>query len=85
MGAMNLDHDRPYFNMNIAACRAAGARGGRRSAHNRRVHRLAQPPVPTASRPQPELETAHQASMLLDERFPHLRDAWVRTTLRRAA
>ena len=85
MGAMNLDHDRPYFNMNIAACRAAGTRGGRRSARNRRVHRLAQPPVRTASCPQPEQETAHQASMLLDERFPHLRNAWVRTTLRRVA
>jgi len=76
---MIFDYTKPYFNMSIAACRAV-ALGGRRSARNRRLRRLTQPPVVTPSRPVPELETAHQASMLLDARFPHLRNAWFRPT-----
>ena len=80
---MTIDHTRPYFNMDIHACRIAGARGGRRSARTRR-RRLAEPSVSTASYAEPEVETAHQASMLLDERFPHLRGAWSRTTHRLA-
>lgn len=82
---MNIDHTKPYFNMTISACRAAGARGGRRSGRTRRLRASAQPGVTAASRPAVELETAHQASMLLDEQFPHLRNAWPRNVQRRAA
>lgn len=85
IGVMTIDHTRPYFNMTIAACRIAGAIGGRRAARNRRLRRRAEPPVPAASHPEPEVETAHQASMLLDERFPHLRGAWNRSARRPAA
>jgi hypothetical protein len=81
---MNLDHTKPYFNMTLTACRAAGARGGRRSARSRRLRALPQPFVAAASHPEPELETAHQASLLLDAQFPHLRNAWARR-VRRAA
>jgi len=73
---MTIDHTKPYFNMTLAACRIAGAIGGRRAARNRRLRRLVEmPPAPAASYPEPEVETTHQASMLLDERFPHLRGA----------
>jgi hypothetical protein len=82
---MNLDYTKPYFNMSMAACRAAGARGGHRSGLNRRLRRPAQPPFPNASHPEPVLETAHQANMFLDERFPHLRNGWDRTARRPAA
>jgi hypothetical protein len=82
---MNFDHTKPYFNMSLAACRRAGALGGRRSARNRRLCRLTQATASEARRPAPELETAHQASLLLDECFPHLRNAWVRTARQPAA
>jgi hypothetical protein len=80
---MNLDYTKPYFNMSLGACRTTGRRGGRQSAMNRRLRRLAQ--APAAIGPEPAIETAHQASMLLDERFPHLRNAWGRTAQRPAA
>ncbi len=73
--AVNFDYTKPYFNMTIAACRAAGRRGGRRAAMNRR--QLAQSAFPAATSPEPHRETAHEASTLLDQRFPHLRSAWV--------
>ena len=76
---MTIDHTKPYFNLTIAACRIAGAIGGRSAARNRRLRRLAEPCVLAARHPEPEVETAHQASMLLDERFPHLRNAWNRS------
>jgi hypothetical protein len=75
---MNIDYTKPYFNLTISACCAAGARGGRRSGRARRFRALAHAAATVACRPEPELETAHQASMLLDERFPHLRNAWPR-------
>ncbi len=79
---MNIDYTKPYFNMTITVCRAAGARGGRRSGRSRRFRVLAHATATVASRPAPESETAHQASMLLDERFPHLRNAWARDARR---
>jgi hypothetical protein len=82
---MNIDSTKPYFNMTLTACRAAGARGGRRSGRSRRFRALAHAAATVASHPEPELETAHQASMLLDERFPHLRSAWPRKARRPAA
>ena len=73
---MNLDHDRPYFNMSIAACRRAGAMGGRRAARNRRLRKSVQ-----TERIEVHLETAAEAIAALDAQFPWLRgaerrDAW---------
>ena len=73
-GAMHIDFTRPYFNMNIEACRAAGARGGRRSARNRRLREVHQPPQSTQIG-EPHLETAAEAIAALDARFPWLRGA----------
>ncbi len=69
-GAMNLDHDRPYFNMSVAACRRAGAMGGRRSARNRK-HRKTIRTEEIAV----HLETAAVAIAVLDAQFPWLRGA----------
>ncbi len=82
---MNLEFGVPYHRKTIDQCRAIGARGGRRSGMVRRARRLAQPAEATASLAEPQLETAHEASMLLDEQFPHLRNAWARTAQRPAA
>ena len=68
---MNLEFGKPYHNKTIEQCRAIGARGGRRSAMNRRLRCVARPPV--LSRPAPVPETAREASMLLDQKFPWLR------------
>jgi len=75
---MNLEFGKPYHNKTIEQCRAIGARGGRRSARNRRLRCMAQPPVPICQKPEPE--TAHEASMLLDQKFPWLRGAERRST-----
>ncbi len=72
---MHFDQS-PYFNMTVAACRRAGARGGRRAAEACRLRTTAR--RESAERSVPAKETAREASMLLDERFPWLRDAWVR-------
>ena len=80
---MNFEFGKPYHNKTIEQCRAIGARGGRRSGMNRRLRCVAQPPA--ASRPAPEPETAHEASMLLDQKFPWLRGAERRTASRPAA
>jgi hypothetical protein len=76
---MTLDHDRPYFNQSIAACRRAGGIGGRRSARNRRLRRADWAP---ATKPTVEalLETAAEAIALLDAQFPWLRGAERRTS-----
>jgi len=82
---MNLDFGVPYHQKTIDQCRAIGARGGRRSGMVRRARRLAQLAEALARAPEPQLETVHEASMLLDEQFPHLRNAWARTHRRPAA
>lgn len=82
---MNLEFGIPYHHKTIDQCRAIGARGGRRSGLVRRARCLAKIAEPTASCSEAQLETAHEASMLLDEQFPHLRNAWARTGRRRAA
>jgi len=46
------------------------------------AQRVSDPRERDSGRPEPVLETAHQASLLLDERFPHLRNAWDRTARR---
>jgi hypothetical protein len=65
------------FNKTVPQCRLLGARGGRASARNRRLRKLRASPVPPAAPlPQPEPETAHQASLLLDCQFPWLEEAF---------
>lgn len=81
---MNLEFGIPYHHKTIDQCRAIGARGGRRSGMVRRARRLAQAET-LARHHESQLETAHEASMLLDERFPHLRNAWVKKPQRSAA
>ena len=76
---MNLEFGVPYHHKTIDQCRAIGARGGRRSGIVRRAGRLAQFAGISASDAEPQMETAHEASMLLDKQFPHLRNAWAST------
>jgi len=49
------------------------------------LRKLAEPSVRAAIRPAPERETAHEASILLDKHFPHLRNARVRPVRRPTA
>ena len=71
-GAMTFDHDRPYFNMTIAACRRAGAKGGHRSAMSRKLRQMNQVRVANV---EVHVETAAEAMALLDQQFPWLRGA----------
>ncbi len=66
------------FNKTREQCRLVGARGGRARARNLRLLRTHRPATPPPAAPEPEYdpETAHEASILLDEQFPHLRDAF---------
>ena len=82
---MNLEFGKPFHNKTIDQCGAIGRRGGVRSGRNRRLRRLAEPSVPATITPAPERETAHEASMLLNELCPHLRNAWVRPVRRPTA
>ena len=78
---MHLAFGTPYFNLSADQCRAIGARGGRRRALNLRLRQATQTP----SAPQVDLlpeETAHEASLLLDQKFPHLTGAEHRATRR---
>ena len=72
---MNFEFGKPYHHKSIDQCRAVGRVGGLRSACNRRLRRMAEPPAPAGSRHEPDRETAHEASMLLDQQFPWLRGA----------
>lgn len=67
----------PLFAKTATQCRAVGARGGRARARNLRLLRVHQPALPPPVEPEAEPETAHEASVLLDQQFPHLRDAFV--------
>ena len=73
-GAMIFDHERPYFNMSVAACRRAGATGGRRSAWNRKLRQINQPPA-SGEDVEFHLETPREAIELLDRQLPWLRGA----------
>jgi hypothetical protein len=68
----------PLFNKTASQCRLVGARGGRARARNLRLRHAARTVAPPPPPPEPEEdpETAHEASLLLDERFPHLRTAF---------
>ena len=76
---MILDHDRPYFNLSIDACRRAGAVGGRRSARNRKLRQADQAHA-NGEIVEVYLETAAEAIALLDRQFPWLRGAEYRTS-----
>lgn len=76
---MDLGFGEPYHGKSLAECRAIGRRGGLRSGRNRRLRRLAEASAPTTTQPEPESETAHAASKLLDLQFPWLRGAERRT------
>jgi hypothetical protein len=73
-GAMNLAFGIPYFNLSAERCRAIGTRGGRRRALNLRLRHAVQAPSAPQADSVPE-ETAHEASLLLDQKFPHLTGA----------
>ncbi len=75
---MNLEFGSPFHHKNIDQCRIIGRIGGVRSGQSRRLRKLAQPPTPIAISPEPQRETAHQASLLLDSEFPWLKGAWLR-------
>jgi hypothetical protein len=66
------------FNKTSEQCRLVGARGGRARARNLRLLRAHMPATPPPAAPEPEFdpETAHEANLVLDERYPHLRDAF---------
>lgn len=72
------------FGKSPAECRSVGARGGRARDRNLRLRRAIAAPIP-APAPEPEAETVHEASLLLDERFPWLRDAFGPRRTKRAA
>ena len=79
---MNIDYTRPYFNMTVAACRAAGAIGGRRSAQNRRLRMASQPPsVPEVDF---DHETMAEATARIDALCPWLRGVDIRARPRAA-
>ena len=59
------------FNKTIDQCRIIGARGGRARVRNRRMRSLQATPK-TAEVPVSRLETAAEASALLDRQFPWL-------------
>jgi hypothetical protein len=67
---MTLNHDRPLFNLSVAACRRVGSVGGRRSAQNRKLRQTS--PVEEIH---VLLETAAEAIAILDALFPWLRGA----------
>ena len=65
------------FNETTAKNRRNGARGGRAFARNLRLRKLlAIPPQPPAVSEEEALETAHEASLLLDRQFPWLAGAF---------
>ena len=80
---MNLDHAALYFNMNVAACRAAGAIGGRRPAWSRRQRKVAEVRMHAVTEFQPE--TAAEAIRRIDALCPWLRGVELRTTPRPSA
>jgi hypothetical protein len=79
---MNLDHNRPYFNMSIDPCRRAGGLGGRRSTMSRRLRIRQAPALPET---EPHVETAAEAIARIDALCPWLRGAEGRPTRRREA
>ena len=73
---MNIDYGVPYFNMTTERCRSVGRRGGRARARNLRLRPRCQADPPPAPVAHGVVETAHEASLVLDSLFPHLRGAF---------
>jgi hypothetical protein len=82
---MNLEFGTPYYHKTIDQCRTIGRIGGLRSAHNRRQRCPDQQPTPTSISLEPKRETAHEASMHLDAKFPWLKNSWARPVRRPTA
>ncbi len=70
--------DRALFNKTAPECGFIGVRGGRASAVSRRLYPAIWPAAEPTDEPEFDPESAHEASVLLDERFPHLREAFAR-------
>lgn len=67
---------RALFNKTAEECRFVGALGGRASAISRRLRLATWPAALPFHEPEFDAETAHEASAVLDEQFPHLRSAF---------
>jgi len=67
------------FNKTIPQCRLLGARGGRAYGRNLRLRKLQVLPTQPAS-PLPERapQSVHEASSILDRKFPWLAEAFAR-------
>jgi len=67
------------FNKTLPQCRLLGARGGRAYGRNLRLRKLQALPTPlTSPVPQRVPQSVHQASLLLDRKFPWLAAAFTR-------
>ena len=65
------------FRETVHQNRRNGARGGRAFARNLRLRKLLEPPSDApATLPEPPVETAHEASLMLDQQFPWLAGAF---------
>jgi hypothetical protein len=73
------------FGKTALQCRLVGARGGRARARNLQLHRAAKPAAIVPPAPEPEKETAHEASETLDRLFPHLAGAFAPRPTKRDA
>lgn len=69
---MNLDHTAPYFNITLAGCRAADARGGRARARGLSVRKTTHVAAVVATSQSGD-ETARQAIEHIDALCPWLK------------
>jgi hypothetical protein len=77
-GAMNLEFGKPFHNKTVDQCRTIGRRGGLARSRNLRLRRSCHASPLPAPAAQETVETAQQASLLLDAEYPWLRDAFRR-------
>jgi hypothetical protein len=67
------------FNKTIPQCRLLGARGGRAYGRNLRLRKLqVLPTQPASPLPERARQSVREASLLLDQQFPWLADAFAR-------
>jgi hypothetical protein len=76
------DYSHILFHKNPAQLRLLGARGGRAYGRNQRARRALLPPSPAVPLPVVPRETTAQALAALDARFPWLRRAEKRSSLK---
>jgi len=68
------------FNKTLQQCRLLGARGGRAYGRNQRLRKLQTLPTPRMSPVHLRVpQSVHQASLLLDRKFPWLAEAFTRS------